>query len=115
MVMEYTLTFFLVITFALGMTVYVRRVVQAKVRGTARYAMNSIGTVFADPSLNFVGNFYGQYEPYYQKSMAIRERESEIVDRMRPVGKDGIIEKEIVHEDARSTTESYQAPPACAD
>lgn len=114
-IMELTVTFFLVVTFAMGMSVYVRRAVQAKIHGAAHYTARSVGEVYADPSLNFVGNFYSQYEPYYQHAASLRERDSEVVDRILPVGRDGLMEKEIKREQARSTTESIQSPPVCGD
>ncbi len=114
MVLEYALTFFLVIAFAVGMATYVRRTVQARIHAGAHYVARETNSVFSDSSLNFVGNFFGQYEPYYQDSSAARERSSTYTDRVLPMGKLGIFEK-TTNEVVSSTTESYQAPPVCGD
>jgi len=67
---EYALTFFLVVTFIVAMTAYVRRAIQARVRDS-RYFM--IGMV---RDSGYTGNLYYEYEPYYGNSEATRVLDS---------------------------------------
>jgi hypothetical protein len=125
MFVQYTLTFFLVVGFVTAMTVYVRRVVQARIRGAGDFMGNQVNEVWSDPAHGIVGNFYLQYEPYYASTKARKQLKTLEVEKIIPAGKDGIAVKEypyvlqgynIIAENTTTTeTQSTQASPENAD
>ncbi len=68
-IVEYAVTFFLVVAVVSAMTVYFRRVVQGRIRDTARTMALIVNTAN-------VGNFTYQYEPYYSQADIFRQTDS---------------------------------------
>lgn len=115
LIIQYALTFFVVVAFATAMTVYVRRALQARVHGAQNYVLAEAETVLVDPANNLVGNLYKQYEPYYVKTSAKRSLQSEVEESMWPVGKTGLYGK--IGNETTTVTDatSFQYPPVNAN
>lgn len=114
MVVEYAITFFLVVAFVSAMSVYVRRTVQARIRGAAKYASHEAEEVWNNSEANLIGKFYGQYEPYYVQAQTYRTIESTIEQDVFAAGKVGIHQK-ITNEQTITEATSRQLPPVNAD
>lgn len=67
---EYALTFFLVVAFIVGMSTYVRRGIQARVRDSRDYMIRMVRYS------GYEGNLYYEYEPYYGNTEATRINDS---------------------------------------
>jgi len=105
---EYALVFFVVLAVISGMTVYVKRVLQARAVDSLHYMAN---TVAADYS----GSFRYQYEPYYMDVNSIKVVEAEdMVGEKQGVPGTGIAVFE--YDDwTRQKTRSNQLPPSFGD
>lgn len=81
MLVQYALTFAIIVAVVTGMTVYFKRVVQSRYAGVRDYSGNQIDAVFNDLTLNLAGSFRRQYEPYYQQTAAEKFTGGAIIDR----------------------------------
>ena len=73
-IVQYAMTFTVVLGIIMGMSTYFKRVVQSRIKGAKDYAASKIvKEAFSNPSLNLIGNFQSQYEPYYTQSQMVRE------------------------------------------
>jgi len=115
---EYSITFFLVVAFLAAMGVYIRRTLQARVIAVERYVIGEVNSVFANNEYyNYLGNYAQQYDPYYAVSRGVRTVDSEIVERLLPVGagKTEIYEKIYVQDVTNMDYVSNQLSPQYAD
>lgn len=111
---EYVIIFALILSVMAGMTIYLRRVLQARIRD-AGYGMADM--VQARTAGHNVDVIYRQYEPYYTNATTYVARDQYSQTRLLPSGvtkSSGIFRKEI---DETSTVFSYSevAPPKDAD
>lgn len=107
-IVEYALTFFLVVAVVTAMSMYFRRTVQGRVRDSIIYMANSV-------SQEYPGNVWVQYEPYYLNTDTRRQFYSEETSYLLPSfpTPSGIFE---VNYNQTTTAQSYgeQAPPRAA-
>lgn len=105
---EYALTLFLVVGVLTAMTVYIRRVLQARIFDERKYMMNVV------QSAPHIGKLKLEYEPYYVQSTSTTDQShTEQIDVLGG-GHTGIFRKSF--EDVMSVgTNSVQLPPANAD
>jgi hypothetical protein len=109
LVVEYGITFFLVLALLTSISVYVRRVLQARTRDALYFMANTVKEVHPD-------NGYFQYEPYYANMISVRVEDSVETTQefgALPIGA-GIIQRDL-GKNVRSMTNTWQAPPAFAD
>ena len=114
---QYLLTFFLVVGFVSAMAVYVRRVVQGRMRDARIYMYQTVkNEVVSNPSYNIVGNLWLGYEPYYATQNATRVVDDRIVERHLPAfgASTGIYQLDL-NKTADVRSLSDQAPPRNAD
>ena len=105
---EYALTLFLVVGVLTAMTIYIRRVLQARIFDTRRYMINTV------KSAPHVGKLRLEYEPYYvdTKSSTGHYQKEEV--NLLGGGDTGIFRKDF--EDVTNVrTSSEQLPPANGD
>lgn len=112
---EYALTFFLVTAFLFAMSTYVRRTVQARVRGALGSIVNEINAVVLATDSNLIGEVLPTYEPYYASYQMERQQDSAIIEREYPAGMMGIIEKTTLNDISSGSAISIQLPPVNAD
>lgn len=115
MTVQYVLTFFLVVALVSAMSVYVRRTLQARIRGARNWMGITVNAVTSNPSYNLVGNYLISYEPYYANQTAVREVDSsEIRQHMGNVpSSPGTFQLDYDHQVTTEST-SYQLPPVNA-
>jgi hypothetical protein len=121
----YVLTFFLVISAIVAMSVYVQRTMQARIYDTRNHMVGSVDDVcdencrkaagVSDKVLENGDTVNGQipveYEPYYTQVEASTQRNSDNKTRiLASKGRAGIYNKEI-DEHNEMTTTSVQLPP----
>ena len=81
-VVQYSLTFFLVVAIVTTMSVFVRRAVQGKIFDGRNYMFNIMGDVYFNSELNFRGGgLFREYEPYYLERDTQRVMDSRDVER----------------------------------
>lgn len=106
---EYALTILLVVMVLTAMTVYVRRVIQARVFDARRYMIEQVKT-----APNLIGTIYLEYEPYYVNSTTDRDMYQDEQKNLVGGGRTGIFRK-YFNEGTASATTSVQLPPSNAD
>jgi hypothetical protein len=105
---EYVLIFFVVMAVISGMTVYVRRVLQARAVDTLHYMANTV-------AVDYSGPFRYQYEPYYMNVNSTKVIDAEdIVGEKQGVPGAGIAEFQY-NDWTRQKTTAVQLPPAFGD
>ena len=81
-VVQYSLTFFLVVAIVTTMSVFVRRAVQGKIFDGKNFMFNIVGDVYFNSELNFRGGGLAiEYEPYYLERDTQRVVDSTGVER----------------------------------
>ena len=105
---EYVLTLFLAVAVMTAMTVYVRRVLQARLFDARLYMIN---TVISVPHINKLRR---EYEPYYVASNSIVDDSQREQTNLLGGGHTGIFQK-MYDNVKRAQTNSEQLPPANAD
>lgn len=112
---EYAVTFVIVVAVVMAMTTYFKRTVQAQFSKATHYAQNQISAVLNDGSLNLVGNFQAQYEPYYVRQSREMMTRGEVIDRQIGIGGPGSIqEKEYKNYETIVQSTSNQLAPKFA-
>jgi len=76
---EYALTFFIVVSVMLGMTLYLKRTLQGRIRD-AKEGM--VGVVRTRAAGKYVKQAFSEYEPYYMNTVSIVDRQSSSVQRI---------------------------------
>jgi len=112
---EYSLTFFLVTAFVFAMSIYVRRTVQARIRGALGTVVSEVNAVVRAADSNLLGDVLPTYEPYYSSYQMERQQEFAVVEREYPAGMMGIIDKATLNDIVSSAAVSIQYPPVNAD
>ncbi len=112
-VSEYVLTFFLIIAVVAGMSVYVRRAIQARIH-EARNTM--ITMVNEQKDFFYLGDkqVFLEYEPYYINSQSLVNMDLNQTTFLEGGGSTGIF-KAKPNDVTRVHIESTQAPPKDAD
>lgn len=111
-IVQYALTFFLVVAVIVAMTAYVRRAVQGRIYDTRHFMFYTANEAFSDTSLNLYGNLLMAYEPYYANrefTRVIDRRETERTEGA--LGTSGIYKKEYDYDRSGLTGTSYQTSP----
>ena len=109
MAVEYAITFFLVMAVLTSMSLYVRRLLQARARDALRFMAITVNKQHSEDG-------YFQYEPYYANMESVRvERSQETMEEFGalPIGA-GIIQRDTSRR-VRTSTITNQLPPAFAD
>ncbi len=103
---EYVTTITLVIVMVIGMTVFVRRAFQARIKD-AKDAMIGIARA------SYNGTIPDDYEPYYLKrsSDVSRETDNQIQLFKDTARGNAWVLKKVYNEETTAATQSYQAPP----
>ena len=111
MAVEYALTFFLVVSFVIGMSAYVRRAIQGRVRDSRDYMIGMVR------DSGYTGNLYYEYEPYYGNSDAVRAIDSTMTRRGMGTypQPSGIFELEYDTSTTTRYSSNQAAPGAAAD
>ena len=105
---EYALTFFLVVGVLTAMSVYIRRVLQAKMFDARKYMINTV------KSAPHIGKIKLEYEPYYVATTSLTDESHQEELNVSGGGHTGIFRKSF--DDVTSVqTNSLQLPPANAD
>ena len=105
---EYALTLFLVVGVMTAMTVYIRRVLQARLFDARKYMINTV------KSAPHVGKLKMEYEPYYVDTKSMTDQSIVEQDKLLGGGHTGIFRK--TFDDVTNVqTNSTQLPPANAD
>jgi hypothetical protein len=109
MTVQYAMSFFFVVAVVVGMTMYFKRTLQARIRDAAFYMGRTVHNVYDQ-------NMAYQYEPYYLLSSSDRISDSGMIHELLPSFNSdmGIF----VDTEAASTvisTFSNQLPPALAE
>lgn len=113
---EYATTFAVVFVVITAMSVYFKRVVQSRFAVARDYVDHEISSVMQDTSLNLVGKFQAQYEPYYIQSEMEKLVRGTIIDReIGGVGVGSIHEKEYQGYQTTLTAVSNQLSPRDAN
>ena len=114
---QYATTFAIVLIVALAMSTYFKRIVQSRYSGAREYADKTLNGLFNNNSLNIVGEFRSQYEPYYQQTQMLKESGGEVVDREYPAltPGQGIHSKEYIDYKTSVQIFSNQLAPKDAD
>ena len=68
---EYAVVFFLVVAVVAGMSTYVKRAVQARIRGARNYMFVQVNGVYNQYYVN--GLLRAEYEPYYAQSTTFKD------------------------------------------
>lgn len=114
---EYLLIFFLIIGVATAMTIYFRRVVQARIRD-ARVTMIDIvrsrTNVLVNGKPAYAGPLFYEYEPYYLNAITNSMRSDTLRDGLGSGGSSGIATQSL-DEFRRAATRSDTAAPKDAD
>lgn len=110
-IVQYALTFALVVAVTAAMSVYFKRVVQGRFAGARDYAGKQISDVFASGEYNLVGRFAVQYEPYYTERVTETDRSGVIVDRDIGTGVTGIQSREYEQYQTILRVQSNQLAP----
>ena len=115
-IVQYALTFALVMAVILGMNVYLKRLVQSRVAGARDFAAQEINAVLQDTSLNLVRKFSVQYEPYYTQTHVQRTTDGAVVDRTEGgIGVGSVHSKEYQNYQTTFEVVSNQLSPKDAD
>ncbi len=97
---QYVLTFFLVVGVVVSMTVYVRRVIQGRIRDARSFMVRTVNDMVRnDPRFvydtdSFVGKLYWEYEPYYLNSEADRFYDSQETRQNYPGSAGGVFQRD---------------------
>ncbi|MCR4337121.1 MAG: hypothetical protein NUV91_04870 [Candidatus Omnitrophica bacterium] len=85
---QYALTFFLVVATVAGMSLYVQRTLQARIRGATRMVPLVVAnaTEIGFETGYLVGDISIQYEPYYLNTVATRQVTSRETRQLRDTG-----------------------------
>lgn len=104
---EYMLVIFLVLAVIVGMTIYFKRAVQARIHDARDYMVREVRTRTEG---EFGGNLYKEYEPYYSNVMAFVIRDVDHTTNILLGESSGIFVKTI-NEVTRVQAISQTAPP----
>src|SRR6185503_530218 len=106
---EYVLTFFIVISMMLGMTLYLKRALQAKLRD-AKLGMVSV--VQSRAAGQYIKQARTEYEPYYVNTSSTVDRDSSSVQRLTisPGFSSGIFDMQIDESTDIKTTSNTVSP-----
>ncbi|MCK5580876.1 MAG: hypothetical protein KAJ18_06345 [Candidatus Omnitrophica bacterium] len=113
---QYVLTFFLVTATVASMSVYIRRLVQGRIRDARRYMALTVNATLSNASLNILGRDAARYsyEPYY---MNVENRR--FVDNIKTDEHFGGLSDVVFQSDLDYTTSmrvnSFQASPRAGD
>lgn len=118
-IVQYVLTFFMVVAVITVMSVYVQRALQARIRGARNYAVISVNRAASDSRVvNLVGNpRYAEYEPYYVNQLATKAAtitETRYNKPSLPSGTSGIFQLD-QNQQVGVQSSSNQAPPTKAN
>lgn len=105
---EYALTLFLVVGVLTAMTVYIRRVLQARIFEARTYMFNTV------KSAPHVGKLKMEYEPYYVQTTSMTDETHSEELKTLGGGHTGIFRKTF-EDEMRVQSNSVQLPPANAD
>ena len=112
---EYAVLFFLVIAVITGMTAYLRRTLQGRIREAHQTMINTFAdTYYKQPNTSTYNMVY-QYEPYYTQTSSVNTNDSTTNDHLfgGPITTIGTFNKEILSV-TNSRTNSQQLPPTDA-
>lgn len=113
---QYAMTFAIVLAVVLAMMTYFKRVVQSRIAGLRDYAGDEIDAVLNDNTLNLIGNFKRQYEPYYQQTQAEKTFTGTVIDREQGgIGPGSIHSKEYQDYRTQAKMLTNQLSPKDAD
>ena len=112
---EYITTFFMVVAIVIAMGTLVKRSIQGRMFAAHGSVFQDVNAVFSDPAMNFQGNIWAQYEPYYiVNAESLKNYRQQHDGRILPGGRDGIVEYRD-NNDIRSRAHRAQPPPAWTD
>lgn len=106
---EYVVVFLIVITVMSSMTIYFRRVIQARIRDAGHSMVDTV-VERAGPYYNGDQTILRAYEPYYSNVISIITTEVDNKSRLLSGATSGIFEKEI-DEETKIRSFSVTAPP----
>lgn len=114
---EYIVVFFLVVAMITGMSIYVRRALQGRIRDAHNYAMNvalteSLPYTSNSLGLNMMGRLHRRYEPYYSNVVSDIARSQNTVRTLGVGGGSSGVFRIDYDERNRTRSESHTAPPA---
>jgi hypothetical protein len=111
---EYAITFFLVIAFMASMTVYFKRLLNARLRDSRNYMAQTVyQTVTTHPTYSanaYVGGLWVEYEPYYVDQSSVRGYQTSHIHTDSNPGSTGI-SQDYYDDITRTETTSEQLPP----
>ncbi len=82
-VMEYAMTFALVLAVITAMTVYFKRVVQSRYVGARDFVGREIKAVYDSGDYSLAGDFALEYEPYYTQRAIVKDVHGTVIERER--------------------------------
>lgn len=107
---EYLLVLLLVATVITAMSLYFRRLLQAKIRDAGQAVFVTVNDYAGGYYNNLYDNLYYAYDPYYLNATTIREIDSERTTKIKGGGSTGVFTQSI-NETTKSQIKSITAPP----
>ncbi|MCK5260181.1 MAG: hypothetical protein KAJ70_03885 [Candidatus Omnitrophica bacterium] len=104
---EYTIVIFMVMAVLTVMTVYFKRVVQARIHDARDYMVTEVR---ARTDGIYTGNLYREYEPYYGNTSGTVSRATDSETMVQPGASSGIFRK-VYNERTSVWIHSETAPP----